>query len=49
MDDVTNGLIAIGLKKELTEREKVIALLNSVTRRDKGGELQRHSRIDAPA
>jgi uncharacterized protein involved in exopolysaccharide biosynthesis len=28
MDTLTNGLITIGLKKELTEREKVIALLN---------------------
>jgi uncharacterized protein involved in exopolysaccharide biosynthesis len=29
MDNVTRGLISMGLKKELTEREKVLALLNS--------------------
>jgi uncharacterized protein involved in exopolysaccharide biosynthesis len=29
MDNVTRGLIAMGLKKELTEREKVLALLNN--------------------
>jgi uncharacterized protein involved in exopolysaccharide biosynthesis len=29
MENVTRGLIAMGLKKELTEREKVIAFLNN--------------------
>ena len=39
MDALTNGLIAIGLKKELTEREKVIALLDRSLDATREGEF----------
>jgi len=38
MDTLTSGLITIGLKKELTEREKVITLLNSSLDATREGE-----------